>query len=405
MKRMTKWFAVLMMSAALMTLTAFALADVPVDSDTFPDDAFRAYVSSTFDKDGNGQLDAGEIQTANRIDVASSNISSLKGMETLSALAVLHCGGNRLMELEVYQNTQLKEISCGGNQLTMLDVSKNSKLQELDCNNNQLTSIDVSKNPSLRELDCNSNRLSTLDVRKNKQLQFLSCYNNRLTALDVSNNHQLQSLYCDGNKLSKLDVSRCPTLVNLIKSTVPGVHETYGYGWWTDDGSDAVNWYLPNLFVDENVQVVADLESMDDIPLSEVTTEGVTYQFNKDGTATVTKAEKDLKKVVIPATLFANKRTYKVTAIADKAFKGVNDLTSLTIGKNVKKIGKKAFYHCKELASITINTGSLVHGSIGADAFKGVPKTAKIKVPKKKVELYKELLIEAGVNRKARITK
>ena len=405
MKHITRKNVFLLLSAVLLTLTAFALADVPVDSNTFPDDAFLAYVSITFDWDGNGQLDTSEIQAARIIDVAASNISSLKGIETFSTLTILHCGGNRLTKLDVSHNTWLEEISCGGNQLTALDVSKNNRLRELDCNNNQLTSTDVSKNPSLQELDCSSNRLSALDVSKNKQLQFFSCYNNQLTSLDLSNNHQLQSLYCDGNKLSKLDVSTCPTLVNLIKSTTPGVHETYGYGWWTDDGSESVNWYMPNLFVDENVQVIADLESIHDIPLSEVTTEGVTYHFNQDGTATVTKAEKDLKKVVIPATLYANKKTYKVTAIADKAFKGMDGLTSLTIGKNVKKIGKKAFYHCKGLQSITINTGSLVQGSIGADAFKGVPKTVKIWVPKKKVELYKKILVEAGVNRKTKITK
>ena len=395
----------LIVSALLVLVAASALADVSIDTKTFPDDAFRSYVSGTFDKDGNGKLDAGEIRAANRIDIAASDISSLKGVETLSALTVLHCGGNKLTELDVSHNTQLEELACGGNQLTSLDVSKNGKLRELDFNNNQLTSIDVSGNPSLRELDCSSNKLSALDVRKNAQLQILSCYDNRLTALDVSENKQLQSLFCDGNKFKKLDVSKCPALLNLIKTTTPDVHDTYGYGWWTDDGSETLDWYGPNLFVNKNVQVITDAESIDDIPLSEVTSEGVTYHFNKDGTATVTKAEKDLTKAVIPATLKANGKTYKVTAIADKAFKGVNGLTALTIGKNVKKIGRKAFYHCKKLVSITISTGSLDQNSIGADAFNGVPKTAKIKVPKKKVELYKTILVKAGVNRKAKITK
>ena len=41
--------------------------------------------------------------------------------------------------------------------------------------------------------------------------------------------------------------------------------------------------------------------------------------------------------------------TYKVVSIAPNAFKGIKKLTKVTIGKNVKMIGAKAFYGCKAL--------------------------------------------------------
>ncbi|MCD7797755.1 MAG: leucine-rich repeat domain-containing protein [Clostridiales bacterium] len=34
--------------------------------------------------------------------------------------------------------------------------------------------------------------------------------------------------------------------------------------------------------------------------------------------------------------------------MANNAFSGKSKLTKVTIGKNVKKIGKKAFYKCKK---------------------------------------------------------
>ena len=140
--------------------------------------------------------------------------------------------------------------------------------------------------------------------------------------------------------------------------------------------------------------------------VTEVTKDGVTYKLNdKNGTATATKAKKSLKKAVIPASVKANNTTYKVTAIADSAFKGLKKLTTLTIGKNVKKIGKRAFYQCEKLTSITISTSSLTKNSIGKEAFKGTPKTVKIKVPKKQLELYRTILVKAGVYKKAKITK
>ena len=49
----------------------------------------------------------------------------------------------------------------------------------------------------------------------------------------------------------------------------------------------------------------------------------------------------------------------------------------------VTKIGKKAFYGCKKLKTITIKSKKLNSKSVGAQAFKGLYKKAVIKVPKK----------------------
>ena len=68
-------------------------------------------------------------------------------------------------------------------------------------------------------------------------------------------------------------------------------------------------------------------------------------------------------------------------------------------------IGKDAFKGCKALKSITIKTKKLTADSVGSNAFKDTPKKATIKVPKDKVEEYKVLLREKGVNKKAKIKK
>jgi len=78
----------------------------------------------------------------------------------------------------------------------------------------------------------------------------------------------------------------------------------------------------------------------------------------------------------------------------------MKSLETIVIGKNVKKIGEKAFYNCKMLKTVTINTTGITKDSIGKEAFKNVPKTVTVKCPKKKLEEYKNLLIKAGVNKK-----
>ena len=52
---------------------------------------------------------------------------------------------------------------------------------------------------SLEELSCYSNRLVSLDVSNNTKLTWLSCYSNQLTSLDVSHNTKLTTLYYEDN--------------------------------------------------------------------------------------------------------------------------------------------------------------------------------------------------------------
>ena len=112
---------------------------------------------------------------------------------------------------------------------------------------------------------------------------------------------------------------------------------------------------------------------------------------------------KKAKTVSIPATVKINGVTYKVTKIADNAFKNNKKIAKVTISSKVKKIGKQAFYGCKKLKSITIKTTKLTSKNVGNNAFKGIYAKATIKVPKRKFKSYKKLLKARGVGKKAKI--
>lgn len=157
------------------------------------------------------------------------------------------------------------------------------------------------------------------------------------------------------------------------------------------------------------------------------------------------------KQVAIPASITVDGVTYKVTGIAENAFKnnksltkvtigsnvttirvgafsGCSKLKSVTIGKNVttignrafykcssfarivipakvKKIGKQAFYGCKKLKRITVKTTKLSSKTVGKKAFSGISKKAVVKVPKRKLKAYKKLLVAKGIHKKAKIKK
>lgn len=116
-------------------------------------------------------------------------------------------------------------------------------------------------------------------------------------------------------------------------------------------------------------------------------------------------ANKKSTSVKIPATITIDGKTYKVTAVAANAFKGNKKLKTVTIGKNVKSIGKNCFYGCKNLKKIVVKTTSLSKKSVGSRAFKSIYSKATIKVPKSKLKAYKKILKAKGAGSKVKIRK
>lgn len=132
---------------------------------------------------------------------------------------------------------------------------------------------------------------------------------------------------------------------------------------------------------------------------SKVTVKNSAYKVtSKDSTRTVeyTGIKKNAKEVTIPSSVKINGKEYKVTSIKANAFKGNKKIKKITIGKNIKKIGKGAFKNCKNLKKIVIKSKKLVSKNIGKNIFKGISKNAVIKVPKGKVKAYKKFIIKKG---------
>ena len=118
-------------------------------------------------------------------------------------------------------------------------------------------------------------------------------------------------------------------------------------------------------------------------------------------------ANQNKKAVNVPDTVVVDGVRYQVTSIANNAFKNNKKLTSVVIGKNVTKIGKKAFFGCQKLKKITIKTTKLKTKSVGAKAFTkaGSKNYSKltVKVPKKCKKTYPKILRKKGLSGRAKI--
>lgn len=96
------------------------------------------------------------------------------------------------------------------------------------------------------------------------------------------------------------------------------------------------------------------------------------------GSVEVVGLVKQKKSVTIPKTVKIGLYKYKVTSIA-----------------------KKAFYRKRKIKKITLSSTTIK--KMGAKAVKGIHKSAKIKVPKKKKKSYKKMLKKAGLGKKMKV--
>jgi len=182
-----------------------------------PDSNFEdKLIALEIDKDGkNGKVKTASISQVVSLNLQSSNISDLTGIEDFQALLYLDCKYNTIRNINVEHNKALRGLDLHDNELSSLNISANTALFSLTFSKNQISTIDLSQNKDLQNLTCDRNLLKDLDISLNTQLRSLYCGNTDLTVLDVSNQPNLLDLNCTNTKISKLDVTSNTKLENL----------------------------------------------------------------------------------------------------------------------------------------------------------------------------------------------
>ena len=208
-KRLLSILLLCCMVLTLLPTAAFAAGGVEIDETNFPDEKFREYVKTKFDKDNDDILSADEIAEAKEISVEGNPITSFKGIEYFTALTSLECSRTKLTSLDTSHNKKLGYLRCNYiPDLTTLNVSQNTELKVLYCNDNALADLNLTNNSALETLECGDNELTTLDLSKNTELKYFGCFNSKLSSLDLTNNTNLEELYFCGNNFSTIDISK-----------------------------------------------------------------------------------------------------------------------------------------------------------------------------------------------------
>ena len=130
----------------------------------------------------------------------------------------------------------------------------------------------------------------------------------------------------------------------------------------------------------------------------------ITDDFTTEGKVTFAgMTSQKVTKILIPDEVQIGNYSYKVTSIQSKALKDYKKVKSIEIGKNVKSIGKEAFYGNIKLTKIIVKSSCL--SKVGKNSLKKINKKAKIKVPAKKLSAYKKLFKGKGQSKSVKIEK
>ena len=385
-------------------------------------------------------LDVSKNVALEKLDCYNTNIQSLDVSKNVE-LQFLRCDSTKLTTLDVTCNTKLEYLSCSCTDILYVDIRKCSKMTKEDvyCDyemlivyneetaqivpecvalhkivteqralgaqiddywngedyyweNGHLVGIDLCQRglkgkisfvglPSLEIIGISGNEITELDVSNNPDLVNLACEDNKITRLDIRNNKKLTKFtYDDGVKVIRTDDDLEPSVKpSAAPSVTPTARPTNKPQKTTAPA--AVGTTLKNK--SGSYKVVSSNKKQPTISY---------VQSAKTKTASVT----------VPDKVTIGGVTYKVTAIAPKAFANNKKLKKVTISKNITSIGKNAFAGCKKLKKITIKSTKLKSKSIGKNAFKGTAKNLVINVPKKQYKTYKKFLKKKG-NKKIKI--
>ena len=330
-----------------------SLAAVDINETNFPDPMFRAAVT-VLDQNENGKLSSEEISAVTTLNVSGLGIASLEGIEHLKSVSVLNCANNALTTLDVGGNARLKELDCRGNQLTEITFGGNAMLEKLICFDNRILRLDVSRASILAgEVRDWSRKTSDKGYDYIGHQKTVTDYDawGRPTTTRVVEEYWLYfdrfTTVVAGSKTSAPTSSETPQPTATPEPT-PGPTDTAEP---TDSPEPTVS--------PQPTPAVGD----------SFTVSGMKYQVTAAKAVRFSGLKKAGSKtsVSIPKTVSYAGVTWKVTEIAAKALYKDSKITRLTVGANVKKIGKSAFEGCKKLK--TVQGGAAVT-QIGEAAFR-----------------------------------
>ena len=144
-----------------------------------------------------------------KLDLGSTSLSRLTGLESLKALTSLDCSGTQISDLAPIKNlTALTALDCSNTQISDLaDIKGLTALTALHCSRTQIKDLAPIKDlTALTELNCRATQIKDLaDIKGLTALTELNCSNTQISDLaDIKGLTALTELNCSRTQISDL---------------------------------------------------------------------------------------------------------------------------------------------------------------------------------------------------------
>lgn len=306
---------------------------------------------------------------------------SVSGTEVTEAVVNAGAGAPAITSIDVSAAastlTSLKVYGCA---LGSLDVSGCGALTYVDVRNNKLTSLKVPA--SIAELLCSGNELSALDVSACSSLERLLCADNKLESLNVSTCPRLYYLDCHSNLLTTLNVSLNLDLNDLI--------------------------CYDNYLSDDVATLAARYGRDANVVLPQNTKESNGGDSGASGSASNSSGAQQQSAAKTVTAITLNKAKKITAADVKKALgKHTSTVKTVTLGKKVKGIGKKAFKGTK-ITKLVLKTKKLKKKSVKKALSGSKIKTVQVEIGSKKtnkkyIAKYKKLFTKKACGKSVKV--
>ena len=242
MKKYTIYALFAIVSITIISCTKDKLVDVTPIGDEhifIPDANFeKELVELGYDSDGiiNQRILKTDAENVTKLNLYSSSINSLTGIEGFINLKRLYADANNLQTIDVSKNVLLDTISLTSNDLTKIEgipAAKNLVWLSLSSNlfteftldnenvknflmdHNELRDLDISLAPKLESAVLNINEIPELDLSNNPLLKVLNFSANKVKTINFSNNLNLEYIWCSSNLFTDFDISMLNNLIDV----------------------------------------------------------------------------------------------------------------------------------------------------------------------------------------------
>lgn len=195
------------------------------------------------------------VRDVKSVNVAWSDLESIRGIERFDSLEELICDHNKLTELDLSGLTHLQTIDAGYMKtLTSANLNGCSALTTVEISNCNLAELDIAGCTSVVWLSVGNNELTTLNVTGKPDLEYLYCYGNYLTSINLKTCPKLTNIICFDNLLKGLDIRVNRKLTMLYTMFNPGLEGCFEIKAWFDNDNVPYN-FTTSSWVDGGVKV------------------------------------------------------------------------------------------------------------------------------------------------------